>query len=142
MDQETSQGILRHYKKELKSLFHKHSLMGEAVHQDNASLMSYTEVLKLLKEKNIPHVNKLMIADLLTSINVLRRDKNVLAGVQEGDFEEFLTKLTDFIVQQGMGRDVPFGVTLEEVIQQLLRGENFYENKLRSKEAQNITQLK
>ena len=57
------------------------------MHQDNASLMSYTEVLKLLKDKNIPHTSKLMIADLLTSINVRRKDKNMLAGVQEGDFE-------------------------------------------------------
>ena len=41
-----------------------------------------------------------------------------------------------------MARVVPFGVTLEEVIQQLLRGENFYDNKARSKEDASITKLK
>jgi hypothetical protein len=44
--------------------------------------MSFTEVIKMVKEKNISNMNKLVISDMIASINYnKRKEKNVLSGI-------------------------------------------------------------
>jgi hypothetical protein len=45
--------------------------------------MSFTEVIKMIKEKNIANFNKLAISDMIASINYAKRkEKNVLSGIE------------------------------------------------------------
>jgi hypothetical protein len=69
--------------------------------QDTFPIMSFTEVIKMLNEKGITTVNKLVVGDLIASINQSKRkEKNILYGIEEPDFNEFLIKLTDYLIQQ------------------------------------------
>ena len=44
--------------------------------------MSFTDVIKLLNEKGVGSFNKLIISDLIASINhPKRKDKNILYGI-------------------------------------------------------------
>ena len=105
IDQETAKLILKNYQKDIKSLFLKYALMSSVSDhrgrdEASSSIMSFTEVIKMLNQKGIGFVNKLVIGDLIASINTSKRkDKNVLYGVEEVDFNEFLIKLTDYIIQ-------------------------------------------
>ncbi len=62
--------------------------------------MSFTAVIKMLNEKGLGLINKLVVSDLISSINSSKRkEKNILYGLEEEDFNEFLVKLTDYLVQ-------------------------------------------
>jgi hypothetical protein len=83
-------------------LFLKYALISSSndKKKDAPAMLSFTEVIRMLKEKSINVVSKLMVSDLLSSINHNKREeKNVLSGVEEADFNEFLIKLTDCIIQ-------------------------------------------
>lgn len=107
-------------------------------------MMSFTEVVKMTKEKSVPSISKLALSDMIASINhPKRKEKNVLSGIEEADFNEFLIKLTDFIIQEEKNAiEVPFGVKLEAILKILFHGEPFYENRFRVKEPANIGKLR
>ncbi len=55
-----------------------HQVRGE----QTTSVMSFTEVIKLLNEKGFNFINKLVVSDLIASINhSKRKDKNILSGI-------------------------------------------------------------
>ena len=99
------------------------------------TIMSFTEVIKMLNEKGVGIINKLIVGDLIASINQSKKkEKNILYGIQETDFNEFLLKLTDYLVQQEQSTpEVPLGIRLEKLIKSLLTNEPFYENRFRVK---------
>jgi hypothetical protein len=54
----------------------------------------------MLKEKGISLVSKLIVSEIISSINYnKRKEKNILSGIQENDFQEYLIRVTDYIIQ-------------------------------------------
>lgn len=77
--------ILKQYAKEIKSLFHKYALISATEKKDKEdpnAMMSFTEVVKMTKEKSVPSISKLALSDMIASINhPKRKEKNVLSGI-------------------------------------------------------------
>ena len=68
----------------------------------------------MLNEKGMSEVNKFVVSDVIAAINYSKRkERNVLFGIEEPEFAEFLIKITDFIIQNEQNsQEVPFGLRL------------------------------
>lgn len=73
--------------------------------------MSFTDLNRMLKDKNLNKLPKIVINEIITYIN--RRKKyniNVLVGVEEKEFTQFLTLFTNlYLKEDKMDKDEPFG---------------------------------
>lgn len=76
-------------------------------------MLSFTSVMRLLKDKNlINRLPKIYINEIISNINQkYKKERNVLGGVYEEDFATFILYFTDLLLQQEhYGKDEPFGL--------------------------------
>ena len=89
--------------------------------------MSFTDLMRMLKDKNLNKIPKIIINEIITYIN--RKNKyntNILVGVEEAEFNDFLIMFVNLHVKMDINsKDVPFGFKIEEVLLTMLSGETF-----------------
>ena len=83
--------ILKKHQKDIKALYLKYALISSTTESNRknepSALMSFTEVIKMLNEKGLSFVNKLVVSDMISYINHhKRKEKNILYGIEEADF--------------------------------------------------------
>jgi hypothetical protein len=86
--------------------------------------MSFTDLMRMLKDKNLNKIPKIIINEIITYINRKKKyNTNVLVGVEEAEFNDFLITFVNLHVKMDTNsKDVPFGFKIEEVILAMLSG--------------------
>lgn len=89
--------------------------------------MSFTDLNRLLKDKNLNKLPKILINEIITFINKKKRyNINVLVGVEEKEFNQFLILFTNlYLKEEKMDKDEPFGTKLEKMMLRFFDGEWF-----------------
>ena len=123
--------MLEKYSKYIRFIFHKYASASAAdkksvsMADKSVGAMSFTEVMRMLKEKGLTRIPKMTINDIMTKINYhKRKERNLLGGIYQPDFGNFLIQLTHVsLLIDNNRQDLPFGFHLKSTMRTLLEGE-------------------